>query len=379
MTTTVTTPSTTRRWTWRTRSILFLIGAWLAFVLLHRLLSGRVWWWGVPELAPPIVFVLFPVIGLGLAALARPVRWPAAALAVLSLAAGASLGGLNPGVLWHRPPPAPADAIDVFSWNTWYWDTPGNAGTEPPAGGTPAADVDAFYAYLHEQDADVYLLQEYIYFNRDGRPVRVDADARLRQEFPGYRIDVVGELVTLSRLPVVEARPINLEPFLPAGRTLSKPGPADIAGTYYTDKALRTDIDVYGTVVSFYNSHVPTPVEMNAASFTPERMSEAHDSREASFRALAADLAGNPRPAFVAGDLNTSPVMGIQRLIPDRLRDAGPALRSPYPVSWDDRRLGLWRIDWVFTTPDVTVHRYELIPTRGQSDHRGQSLLLSLS
>lgn len=351
--------------------------AWLVFVVLHRVLSGRVWWWGALELVPPFMFLLVPVLGLGLAALARPVRWRVATLAVVSLALGASLGGLNPATLWHRPPTA-AHAINVFSWNTWYWDQPGDTGaTEPPPGGTAAATVDGFYQYLRDQNADIYLLQEYLYLH-DDIPVPVNDEARLRANFPGYRIAAAGELVTLSRLPVVGVQRLSLLPYLPAGRDLDMPGGPELQD-FYTDKLLRTDIDVRGQIVSFYNAHIPTPVELNPSSFRPAPMSEAHDTRQATLRALAADLAGNLRPALLSGDFNTSPAMGLLQMVPDRLRDVTSALRSVYPTSWDDRSLRLWRIDWVFVTPEVTVNRYRLISSRGQSDHRGQSLVLSLS
>ena len=363
----------TRRW-----PLIAPPAAWLVFVVLHRVFSGRVWWWGALELVPPFMFLLVPILGLGLAALARPVRWPVAALAVVALVLGASLGGLNPAALGHRPPAAPAGAINVFSWNTWYWDQPGDTGaTEPPPGGTAAATVDGFYQYLREQNADVYLLQEYLYLH-DDIPVLVNGEDRLRQEFPGYQIATAGELVTMSRLPVVGVRKLSLLPYLPAGRDLDMPGGPELHD-FYTDKLLRTDIDVHGQVMSFYNAHIPTPVEPNPSSFRPSAMSEAHDTRQATLRALAADLAGNPRPAMLSGDFNTSPAMGLLRMVPDRLRDVSSALRSVYPTSWDDRSLRLWRIDWVFATPEVTVNQYRLISSRGQSDHRGQSLVLSLS
>src|SRR4029079_17566395 len=80
-------------------------------------------------------------------------------------------------------------AVKVFAWSTDYWQM--------------SDDQRAFYAFLRQQDADVYLLQEYLYWKGDDDPIRIDDSARLRAEFPGYQLVVDGELLTLSRLPVV--------------------------------------------------------------------------------------------------------------------------------------------------------------------------------
>jgi len=38
--------------------------AWLAFVVLHRLLSGRFWLWLLPDLVPPATYLAVPVLVL---------------------------------------------------------------------------------------------------------------------------------------------------------------------------------------------------------------------------------------------------------------------------------------------------------------------------
>ncbi|MFB4262142.1 endonuclease/exonuclease/phosphatase family protein [Nonomuraea sp. GTA35] len=357
-------PSRARR---RVPLVLCAAVAWTVFVVLHRVLSGRVWWWQGPELVPPLAFAAVPVLLLAAAlAVARRARRTAAAVALVSLILGGGASGLNLASLWHRAAPAPPDAIKVFSWNTWYWDQP-VSGMAPPPAGTPPRDVAAFYRHLRAQDADVLLLQEYVYFGADSRPIRVNDLDRLRREFPGFHIATASEMVTLSRFPVVLERGIE------AGDSHVPPGSG--WPDFHTVKTLRTDLRVGGSTVSFYNSHINSPVATGGLSRAQ------HDAREANLRALAADIRANPLPAVLAGDFNASPAMGLLRLVPERMTDAAPALRSLYPATWDERRplLSLWRIDWAYTTPEIAVHEYRLVRSDGLSDHSGQRLVVSLS
>jgi hypothetical protein len=53
-------------------------------------------------------------------------------------------------------------------------------------------------------------------------------------------------------------------------------------------------------------------------------------------------------------------------------------LDSIYPTSWKVGGMEFWRIDWLLTTPDVAVHRYEMRGPAGLSDHRAQRAVLSV-
>jgi endonuclease/exonuclease/phosphatase family metal-dependent hydrolase len=100
--------------------------------------------------------------------------------------------------------------------------------------------------------------------------------------------------------------------------------------------------------------------------------------RQASYRAIAADVAQNQHRVVLAGDLNTSPAMGVLRMMPSRLVDRTRALSSIYPASWSaGDPVALWRIDWLFTTADVAVHSYDLLDPKGFSDHKVQRVVLS--
>lgn len=362
-----------RRWCWGTWLVISASVAWLAFVVAHLLLAGRVWWWTVPELMPPLAFLVLPLLLLAVAPLARPARGRIAVVLVGALLLGWEANGVNAAALWHRPPAAPADAVTVVSFNTWYWDQSAAAGDlRPPPGGTPSAVRDAFYAYLREQDADVYLLQEYLYFRDDSTPIRLDDRERIAAEFPDHELAVLGEFVTLSRYPIRARNGLDLRPYLTADHgTLPPPGAR--MPEYYTTKAFRTDIAVGGATVSLYNVHIPPPADRHRPAALQ------HDLRRASLRALARDVAANPNPTVVAGDFNSSPASGVAHRMPDRLADAVAAAGSLYPATWDARwPVRLWRIDWAFTA-ELTVHEYAVAGAGGLSDHAATRLTVSLT
>ncbi|WP_426511603.1 endonuclease/exonuclease/phosphatase family protein [Dactylosporangium sp. McL0621] len=345
----------TARWLYRT--LVALAAAWLAFVVAQLVLSGQWWLWLVPDIVPPLVFTAVPlVLAAGAAAVPRS-RRPVALLCLAALLLGYPLSGWNAGALWTSPEPAPAGALRVFSWNTEYWDSDGGP----------------FYPFLQARQADVYLLQEYL--NDGDIPTPVHDLDRLQAAFPGYHIAIAGELVTVSRLPILRAYPL----------------PADVPTTdtgwvaeFVRDKVLRTDLDLGGgRVLSVYNLHLPVQVSPGLSVFGGafwRTVRDQHAQREPQWRALAADVDANRNPILVAGDFNTSPAMGDLRKVPARLHDAGALLPSLYPASWRDRD-GLprwWRLDWAYTTADVRVHSYEFGRTGGQSDHSFQLLRLSV-
>jgi len=303
---------------------------------------------------------------------ARPIRWRVMVVLVVTAAVGAGHSGINLGYLWHTPPPAPPHAISVVSWNTEFWDQDwraGGKGFEP-----------GFYRYLRELHADLYLLKEYVYvvgeLNADNL-TPIERLSRLREEFPGYQVAVNGEQITISRFPIVATRALDMRPWLPERLRVAPAQLADYPS--YLAETLRTDIDVNGTLVSFYNTHTgqpPMDVRLHRAE-TRQANEDSFVRREASFHALRADVEDNPHPVVVGADLNTSPAMGVLRLLPPRLADHTEAVPSLYPSTWLAGGNDLWRIDWMLTTPDVTVHRYEFLDPQGMSDHKVQRVLLS--
>ncbi|MEU6401531.1 endonuclease/exonuclease/phosphatase family protein [Streptomyces sp. NPDC046985] len=344
------------RWT-RAAAVL-----WLAFVLVHLALSGRWWPMLVPDLAPPIAYLAVPLLLAVLAvagrlrrsAPARRVTFTAVAAAALSLALAWNSTGLQWGVLFHDSP-AGAPDLRVVSWNTRYW----GAG----------ADRTRFFRTIRAQHADVYLLQEYITTYDDGATAQpVDELAALHRSFPGYRVFVRGELVTLSRLPVVAAHSVG-----PGAAVENAHTPWQTA--FDEEKVLRTDVRVHGRTVSLYNVHVPVQINvgLNPLGSRLYRMMRANDrARQSQFAGLADELRDNGLPTVVAGDFNTSPVMGDLRTLRGMGRDAADAGDSLYPGTWSLLGAPLWRLDWAFTRGGITADHYRIDPMGDISDHRAQ-------
>lgn len=372
------------RWCWGTRLVVVASIGWLLFVVAHRLLSGHAWWWAPFDLMPPFLFLAVPVALLVVAPLARPVRWRIMAVLAVTVLLGAAPSGINWAGLWHRPTPAPPGAVTVVSWNTEFWDQDWRTarGTKYEAG---------FYDFLRGLHADVYLLKEYLYVNlakgtlgkqawTADMALRIDKLPQLRRAFPGYQVAISGDQITLSRFPIVGQRGLDMRPWLPADQ---KPVPAELRTwpAEYTTETLRTDIRLNGRVVSFYNTQIAQPPVnwrlYQAAARGEDRYYQAR--RAASFRALTADVAGNHNPVVIGADLNTTPAMGVRRLLPKGLVDGIQAESALYPTTWRaGGLLDLWRIDWLLTTKNIGVHRYDLLGADGLSDHKPQRAVLSV-
>lgn len=355
------------RWRGLPRTARLLVAAtalWAAFSAAGPVLSGRWWVWLLPDLAPPPLLPVVPLVLLA-CCFARPARRVRRALvpvlALLMVAAvpraGLNWAALAPG---GGPGPAPAGALTVYSWNTLYWDT--------------TDDPDAFHRHLAARNADVYLLQEYLAWE-DGRPAPIARLDRLRREFPAHHVAVLGELVTLSRYPIVARPPVGQARGLTAGTPWRE--------RFERGKVLRTDIDVGGTVVSFYNVHIPVQLDVLRSPLNPGFYRVIRDSdraRRDHYAALRRDAAANPRPVLISGDFNTTPAMGDLDGLRASFRDALPASGSFLPGTWKaGGAAGLWRLDWTFTDEQLAVHRYAFTSPEGLSDHRGQELTVSLA
>jgi endonuclease/exonuclease/phosphatase family metal-dependent hydrolase len=306
------------------------------FLVLHILFTGRWWPWLIFEATPPLTMVTVPLLLLVVVPLARPVRRWLSVVLVLLLLVGAYLAGYGPGWTGTATGSPRGTAVKVFAWSTDYWQM--------------SDDKDAFYAFLRRQNADVYLLQEYLYWK--GQPIRIDDSARLRAEFPDHQLSVDGELLTLSRLPIIAEHHQRV--------------PSTGTDWYWKGtKAQRTDIRVGGRTVSFYNVHLPVPFRIDGNPFSGsfyQFLKEQSTWRLSELNKLRMDLTANPHPTVSAGDFN-SPWMELSFL------GAGTQVHSPTsslspPRTWsvsDDSALPrLWRLDWLFTTGGLAVSSYRL-------------------
>ena len=322
--------------------LLFVLAAgWLVVVVLHRVLSGRHWLWLLPDLVPPVSYVAVPLV---LAAVAVPAgQYWAAGVAVVALVLGVGHSGLNRRGRSAEPA---ADAIQVLSWNTRYWDQ----------------DSPNLYAFLTAKDADVYVLQERLHGSHY-RPRPAPDLARLRAEFPGYHIAAAGELVTLSRFPIVGTH-----------RQAE-----DWTAEYHATKVLRTDLQLGTEVLSVYNVHIPVQYVGTDNLLSREfyaRLRDRNATRKAVFHDLHADLTSHHNMALVTGDFNSTGAMGDMAWLFRNLHCANPAARRRWPTSWPARGWSLWQLDWTFTR-GLRVHRYEFGDPQGISDHRTQELLIT--
>lgn len=353
-----------RGWCRGTWVMLTLDTLWLALVVARPLLSGRLAWWSVLDAFPPIALlavpflmvVQIPVLRLIRIRLPGSARWVLAGLAAVALAVGFPQAGLNLAALGSPPPPAPAGALRVTVWDSLGWDT--------------GKDSASFYAYLEKQNSDIYVLQEYIGIAGDGAAYPIHDEAALRARFPGYSVSTNGELLTLSRYPVLDQRVIG------GGRM---PAALDGIWTYGDTRILRTDLAVGGRVLSVYNVHLPDLFNFGPSELSPafyEQASEMAGWRNAEMAALQSDLAGNRHQVLVGGDLNLVPgSAALGRL--GALQDATRASRSLYPVSFWAGRLDAWHMDWTFASADATVYRYDLADPQGLSTHRAQNVVLT--
>jgi endonuclease/exonuclease/phosphatase (EEP) superfamily protein YafD len=326
-----------RRWWTRLRTALVLV--WVAFVLANLVVSGHWSMWLVFSLVPPLAFLVGSLATLALA-LCRPNRRVVLAVALASVALAVPQSGLQPGAITASPR---AGEIRVVSWNTEYWDQ-----TDDPA---------AFFRYLRGTHADVYLLQEYINYV-DGRIRPIDDLARIRAEFPGYQVVVKGQLVTLSRLPVIARPPVG-------------------------DKdALRVDVRTpRGTSLSTYNVHIPAQLDPTRSPLSPgfyRTLTERADQRRHCYEALAASASSDKDAGVIGGDFNTTPAMRDIDRAGVLGEDAAAHGHSVYPVSWNEHGpLRFWRLDWGFVRNGATVRDYRLLEPRGMSDHSAQVIDLA--
>ncbi|WP_370414800.1 endonuclease/exonuclease/phosphatase family protein [Streptomyces fradiae] len=337
--------------------------AWLVLLGVEWVLDGRFWPGNLVGIVPPAAFVLVPLLLAALAPLARgSARWRALGAAGLALLLGLGQSGIDPAALWRSEPRPGADAVRVFAWNTNSWNQ--LLGTQ-----------DHFYAFLKAKQADVYLLHEYQHVTADRKgKLPIDDLARLRREFPGYEVVVRGELVTLSRFPVVGQPAVGPARAVPAG--------ADWATTYRETKVLRTDLLVGGRVVSFYNVHMPVWNSMPDGLLSPafyRHMRERFAPRRAQYAGLTADLAANRNPVVVAGDFNTTAAMTDLDPLRERLADAAGVSTDPYPTSWEEGGWKpFWRTDWAFTGNGARAERYSFGDPEKLSDHATQDLWVGL-
>jgi endonuclease/exonuclease/phosphatase family metal-dependent hydrolase len=323
----------------RTRQALLVLTAlWTLFVALNLVLSGHWWLWLAFSLVPPVAYLAGSLMLLMVTAAVRRARSAASiVLAVLALTLACPQSGLLPSALWYQAPRS-GTPVSIVAWNTEYWDQGENR--------------TAFYAHLRSLHADVYMLSEYLNY-RNGDVVPINDRANLVRAFPGYHIVIKGQLVTVSRLPVV-ATPTVADP-----------------------DVLRVDVaPPGGSRLSVYNVHVPAQLDPTISPFSGTFWSTLRDrdrDRRHSYRALRASALADHFPGVIAGDFNTTASMGDLRRAHSLGQDAAQACGTIMPLSWNAHQpIPLWKLDWMFTRNGLGAVDYRLLAPWGTSDHRVQ-------
>jgi endonuclease/exonuclease/phosphatase family metal-dependent hydrolase len=312
---------------------------------------------------PPIVFICVPVLFIVVGAVTRGRRRTVLGLAVLALVAGLPWSGVNLAALNGADLAADrSPTVRVVTLNTDYW------AQNRDGIWSDRRNRSKLFGYLRSLDADIYLLQEHM-LRQDNRPHPITDLADVRKTFPGYEAVAKGTLLTMSRLPVVGHDIIH-----------SRDKPALAFPAPY---GLRVDLQLGDRTISTYNVHMPVQLLLEESPLTANFYREIRlrgERRSEEYRALTATVSKNPHPLLVAGDFNTSPIMGDNRALLDVTSDAVTRTGEFYPTSW---RMGgrvprLWRNDWALVSGGMEVARYEFRDPQGNSDHAAQLLELTV-
>lgn len=321
------------------RSVL-LAASWL--YLLVSLALPHVWrGWREATWAHVLFIYLPPALYLAppLALLVTAVVWahpPSAALNVASLLCVAS------GVLrwsWHGPlsalPTPRRRRIRVLTYNLF-------GGSHPACAGL--GDV------IERTGADLVFMQE-AWWAIPGR--RTDPLPAITSRFLGWSVVQSGdhhELCILTRFPViaVEERPLGERVCL-------------VATLQVGSERVRA-IDVHLTPPA-------TGPGLRRARWAFSRyLVESSRARHREAADLRALLLESDVLTLVGGDFNSPPSCFVHRVMPAHYRDAFRERGTGCGHTWFER-LPLWRLDYIFTSPDIRVLACRTLDERS-SDHR---------
>lgn len=360
-------PGPARRPCRTARALRLAAAGWLLLVAAQYALSGRWWLWLLVDTIPPFFFLLVPVALLAAAVVLalRTARtrmfvacWIAAPAAVAGIL-GAPYTGINLAALGGAGDgPIRPHSIRIFDWNTTGW------GKE--------TTLSQLHSKITSVSADVYLFQEYLHESANDNVItQINDLAWVKRAFPGFYIATVGDLLTISRFPIVATPAVG--PAVTLG-----PHPAWYQQFLYA-KVLRTDLRINSQIISVYNVHIPEYMPLGLNPLTPAFYRFLHyryNIREQELGGLTADIKKNRNPIIVAGDFNTSPanadIDSVRALLPDAISSND----SLYPTSWTTRWIPFWRIDWAFASPQIDVERQQYLNADGMADHRPQLLIV---
>lgn len=341
---------------------------WLVFIVFHFLLTGKVYLWNLFGNIPTFFFVIIPVVFLILEGFRRKRKVFHIVVAVFALILGATQFDVNLVQLKNTVPSEHCSKIKVFSWNTYCWDF--------------HKDKEHFYQVLKKENADIYLLQEYLYFLpnwRTEQDIKVDPSKifkictsvpgfaseymaiddlqRLKREFLGYNIAIHHQFVTLSRYPIRHSH-------------------MDSSEQYSVN-----DIDINGRLVRFFNVHMLLHIEP-VNIFTPyfyRALQRRFVARRIGFNNLNDDLKDNNYDYVIAGDFNSTKALGVLNgLLKDHI-DAVKYSNELIPLNFEWFGVRFWRFDYFLvhkSNQNIKIGSFKSIEHEGLSEHNPEVAVL---
>ena len=260
-------PLTIRFW-----SLLFILIA-CGWWWVTRTHAGSWWWAAVLNVIPPQVLLPLPLLMAWLAFRAKKRGWVVFNLISAAFFTVSVVGFLLP----RAEPPPQGTPLTVLTLNTNF------AGTDP-AGLAQVA--------LRE-GVQVITLQEAL--NRQFNPGEYEQN--LRAAFPGWSVARYDELLTVSKLPILNVN------------TVKFPNSAHAV--------LVTQVRAQGHIVNIVNMHLPAPKLKASTSDTAhgrnlqKRMELTLDIRRDFQKVIGSLIRADQHPLIIAGDLNAPPRGGV--------------------------------------------------------------------
>lgn len=348
--------------------------SWLVFIVLHLLFTGKTAIWNFPGSLPTFIFVLIPLIFLIVEILQRKRRITGILAALLSIFLGASQLDINLFPVKEVSRSGQCREITVFNWNTCYWDQ--------------FKDRDHFYEFLKKQQADIYILQEYLHNSKDWRYpsnekqvedadsaklfsicsvvpgftphyVAIDEISRLAQVFPGYHIRSHLQFVFISRFPIKDSYPD------------------------YSEQYAVADVDIDGRLVRVFNVHMLLHIKPGnpfVPSFYRE-LRQRYEARSLAIKNLYQDIEETQIDYIIAGDFNATKAMGVMNGLLKEHVDAVNYSSTLIPFSFEFKGLKFWRFDYVLApkaSETLCFKSFQNLDPEGLSDHDPQRFIIKL-
>ncbi|MBB5366434.1 endonuclease/exonuclease/phosphatase family protein [Deinococcus humi] len=301
----------------------------VGWAILARQTSEHWWWVATLDLIPPqLLLPLFALLAW-LAWRAGQLRW-----AAWNVLAAAAFVVVQVGLVLPSERPVVSAPITLLSLNTL----------------DASADPGRIAQLARREGADVVVLQEALFKDR---PQETYA-ARVRAAFPGWSTAHQGELLTLTRLPLLESRPLRFPQtghVLLVTRLQTRTGEVTVVNVHLPTLALLTDIN--------------RPGEPRAL---PGRVAWRLHLRRELPGAVSQVQATAPGAVVLVGDMNAPARGELHRLLrATGLRDAFVQAGAGFGFTYA-ARLGFLRLD--YTWGDGVVFTAARALPEVLSDHR---------